>query len=30
VGMICPMKKLLILIVIVALGVVAAQRLRSA
>jgi hypothetical protein len=30
VGMISPMKKLLILIVIVALGVVAAQRLRSA
>jgi len=28
--MISPMKKLLILIVIVALGVVAAQRLRSA
>jgi hypothetical protein len=30
VGMIFRMKKLLILIVIVALGVVAAQRLRSA
>jgi hypothetical protein len=30
VGMILPMKKLVILIVIIALGVVAAQRLRSA
>jgi hypothetical protein len=30
VGMILPMKKLVILVVIIALGVVAAQRLRSA
>jgi hypothetical protein len=29
-GMLYPMKKLLILIVIIALGAVAAQRLRSA
>jgi hypothetical protein len=29
-GMLCPMKKLVILIVIIALGAIAAQRLRSA
>ena len=29
-GMLYPMKKLLILIVIIALGAIAAQRLRSA